>query len=64
MRDRITKLAQARRAKHLKQYQLAELAGVSSSTLCIHEKKGITSKKMAEKFAEILQCSPKDLIEL
>ncbi len=64
MRNRTTKLARARRDRRLKQVQLAHLVGISPSTLCIHEKRGITSKKMAERFAAVLKCSPKELIEL
>ena len=58
----MTKLQDMRKKRGLRQAELARRLQVSRQCVCIAEKKGIRNADAAERYAQVLQCRPADLI--
>ncbi len=59
----MTKLQDMRKKRGLRQAELARRLQVSRQCVCIAEKKGIRNADAAERYAQVLQCRPADLME-
>jgi DNA-binding XRE family transcriptional regulator len=52
-----------RKKLNLKQKELAALSGVSPQIVSIHELKGVKTMRVARRYAEVLKCDPKELLD-
>ncbi len=55
-------LRRFRRKAHLTQEELGKRCGVSKSCVCVHERKGIKTIRLARRYAAELNCDPLELL--
>ena len=63
MEKELTALRKMRMSRFLSQTELAQKLGVRPNNISMMEQKGIQQIKTAERYAEVLQCRPEELME-
>ena len=63
IKKELTALRKMRMSRFWSQTELAEKLGVRPNNISMMEQKGIQQIKTAERYAEVLECRPEELME-